>query len=62
MGAAVLVDRDMIDIGQRNAGLAQAVCDRLRGKAGPMLDAAKALLFGGCDQSPSRISAAEELP
>ena len=62
IGATVLIDRDMIDVGERDACLAQAIGDRLRGKARPMLDAAEALLLGGRDELPSRTSAAEESP
>src|SRR6266567_288647 len=43
--AAVLVERDVVHIGQLDARLAQAIGDRLCGKAGPMLDTAKALLL-----------------
>ena len=50
IGTAVLIDRDVIDVGHRDPGLAQTECDRLRGKAGPVLDAAEALLFRGRDQ------------
>ncbi len=50
VGAAVLIDRDMVDIGEAQPGFAQAVGDGLRGKPRPMLDAAKALLFGGRHQ------------
>jgi hypothetical protein len=49
MGAAVLIDRDVIDVGQRDASLSKTECDRLRRIAGPVFDAAKALLFRGRD-------------
>jgi hypothetical protein len=49
IGAAILIDRDVIDVGQRDAGLGQTECDRLQGKAGPVLDAAEALLLRGRD-------------
>src|SRR5262245_57855567 len=45
IGTAVLIDRDVVDLGQRDTRLAQTKCDRLRGKASPVLDAAKAFLF-----------------
>ena len=51
VGAAVLVDRHMFDIGKAQPGFTQAVGNGLRGKPGPMLDPAKALLLGGCHQS-----------
>src|SRR5271166_6879989 len=46
VGAAVLVDGDMIDVGERESRLAQAVGDCLRREPGPMLKAPKALLLG----------------
>ena len=45
IGPAVLIDRDMLDVGQLKTCLPQAVGDRLRRKAGPVLDAAEALLL-----------------
>ena len=50
IGAAVLVDGDMVHVGEAEARLAQAICDRLRGETRPVLDAAKALLLGGGDE------------
>ncbi len=50
MRTAVLVDCDVVDVGEAHAGLAQAIGDGLGGKAGPVLDAAEALLLGGGDQ------------
>src|SRR5271165_2790687 len=51
VGGRVLIHRDMIDVGQADAGLVQAVANRLARESGPMLDAAKALLLGSCHQS-----------
>src|SRR5215207_292513 len=45
VGAVVTVDRDMLDVGERDAGLSQAIADRFAGKAAPVLDAAEALLL-----------------
>src|SRR6516225_4147603 len=50
VSAAVLIDRNMMHIGQAKPCFVQAIGDRLRGKPGPMLDPAKPLLFGGCHQ------------
>src|SRR5690606_1166399 len=50
MRIAVLVERDVVDIRQRDAGLLQAISDRLRGKASPMLEPAKTFFLGGRDQ------------
>ena len=50
VGGIVAVDRNMVDIGQRDPCLAQAIADRFAGKAAPMLDAAKTLLFDRCDE------------
>ena len=47
VGAAVLIDGNVIDIGERELRLPQAISDGLRGKTRPMLDAAEALLLGG---------------
>src|SRR5215471_13964919 len=41
VSAAVLVDRNMMYIGQAQPCFVQAIGDRLRGKPGPMLDPAK---------------------
>ena len=41
---------DVVDIGQANLGLAQAIGNGLRGKAGPMLHAPETLLLGGGDE------------
>src|SRR5262249_19632775 len=48
--AAVLIDGDMIDVLQADAGRLQAITDSLRRKAGPVLDPAKALFLGSGDQ------------
>ena len=45
IGPAVLIDRNMLNIGQGEACFPQAVGNCLRGKASPMLHAAEALLF-----------------
>ena len=50
MGTVVQVDRDMVHIAEAQAGFAQAIGDRLRGKPRPMLDAPKTLFFCGCHQ------------
>src|SRR4051812_42631440 len=50
MCAAVLVDRNVVDVRERRLGLAQTIRNRLTGKSGPMLDAAKAFFFRGGDQ------------
>jgi hypothetical protein len=50
LGAAVLVDGDMVDIGEPQPSLAKAISDGVRRKPGPVLDSAEALLFGGRDQ------------
>lgn len=49
-GATVLVECDVVHVAQLDPRLAQAIGDRMCGKAGPMLDAAKALLLGRRDQ------------
>src|SRR5437016_4083654 len=46
LGAAILVDRDVIEIGEAQACFTQAIGNRFRRKPCPMLDAAKPLLFG----------------
>src|SRR5262249_47069329 len=48
--AAVLIDGDMIDVLQADAGRLEAISDSLRRKAGPVLDPAKALFLGSSDQ------------
>src|SRR5262249_27243283 len=50
VGAAVLIERDMIQLAETDAGFAQAISDRLGGKSRPVLDAAKALFFRGGNQ------------
>ena len=45
IGPAVLIDGDVLDIGERDARFPQTIGDRLRREAGPMLDATKSLLF-----------------
>jgi hypothetical protein len=52
VGTAVQIDRDMVHIAEAQAGFAQAIGDRLRGKPCPMLDAPKTLFFRGCNKSP----------
>ena len=43
-------DRDVIDVGQRNAGLGQTVADRLARETAPVLDAPEAFLLDGGDE------------
>ena len=43
----VLVDSDMIHFVEGNAGIAQTVADRFRGKPCPMFDPAEAFFFSG---------------
>ena len=50
MRVAVLVYRQMIDIGQRHARFVQTIGDRGCRKSGPVLDTAEALLLDGGDQ------------
>ena len=50
MRVIVQIDRDMVHLAEAHAGIAQAKGNRLRGKAGPMLDAPKTLFFGGRHQ------------
>ncbi len=50
VGAIVAVDRNVLDVGQRDAGFGQAVADRFAGEAAPMLDAAETLFLDGGDQ------------
>jgi hypothetical protein len=52
VGAAVLVHGHVVDVGKREARLAQAVGDRLRWEARPVLEPPEALLLGRCDQHP----------
>src|SRR5205085_9389434 len=48
--ARLSIDRDVIDILERDAFLAQAIVDRVRRQTCPMFDAAKTFLFGGRDE------------
>src|SRR5215813_6002506 len=50
LSAIVLVDSNMVYIGEAQPRFLQAVGDGLRGKPSPMLNPAKPLLFGGCHQ------------
>jgi hypothetical protein len=50
VGLAVLVDGHMVHLRQGDAGLGQAVANRLAGETRPVLDAPKALLFSGGQQ------------
>ena len=52
VGTGVLVDRDMVHLGQRDAALLEATADRFGGKAGPVLDAPEAFFLGGGDDHP----------
>src|ERR1035437_642801 len=48
IGPDVLIDRDMLDIGQRETRFPQAIGDGLRWKASPMLDPGEPFLFRRC--------------
>jgi hypothetical protein len=50
IGPAILIDRNMIDIGQRQPGIFKAPGNGLAGEASPMLDPAKAFLFRRCNK------------
>ena len=50
IGGIVAVDRDMLHVGERDAGFPEAVADRFARKAAPVLDAAEALLLDGSDE------------
>ena len=50
VGPAAAVDGDMGDVAEIDLGFPQAIPDRLRGEAGPVLDAAEPLFFGGSNQ------------
>src|SRR5215467_269154 len=54
VSAAVLVDRDMIHIGQAQPCVLQAIGDRLRGEPGPMLDTANRSSSAAATSLPSR--------
>ena len=45
----IAVDRDVVEIVDRDAGLVQAIADRLGGEARPVLDAAKPFFLRGGD-------------
>ncbi len=64
MRAAVLIDRDMVDVRQPYARLSKAIPGNCaRGKSRPMLDPAEPFFFRGGDQFSIAItSAAEESP
>src|SRR5207249_973425 len=51
IGATVLVDGDMIQIGQSNPGFTQTKRDRLARETRPMLDAPKSFLLGRRDKN-----------
>ena len=51
VGAIVLVDSNMVYIGEAQSCFLQTIGDGLRGEPSPMLDPAKPLLFSGCHQS-----------
>ena len=48
--ARVAIDRDVIDVLERDAAFAQTVIDRLSGQARPMFDPAKTLFLGRGDE------------
>src|SRR6516225_207442 len=50
LGAIVLVDSNMVYIGEAQPCFLQAIGDGSRGKPSPMLNPAKPLLFSGCQQ------------
>src|SRR5262249_32153435 len=50
IGSAVLIDRNMLNIGKGEACFPQAVSNCLRREASPMLHAAEALLFRGSNK------------
>src|SRR5215472_14006975 len=50
LGAIVLVDSNMVYIGEAQSCFLQTIGDGLRGEPSPMLDPAKPLLFCGCYQ------------
>ena len=50
VGAAVLIDGDMVNFGERELSLAQAIGDGVGRKSGPMLDAPEPLLLGRRDK------------
>src|SRR5712691_3416969 len=50
IGAAVLIDRHVVDVGQAQARLAQAIADGFARESSPMLDATKPLLLGRRDK------------
>ena len=62
IGATVLIDGDMIHVGESETGLLQAIGDGLRRKPSPMLDASEALFLGCGDKLPVANSAADESP
>ena len=47
VSAWIAIDRDMVDLCERNAGGVKTIANRFAGEPGPMLDPAKPLLFGG---------------
>src|SRR5690606_1024805 len=51
VGLGVAVDGDVLDVLRLEPALAQAIADRLRREAGPVLDAPEALLLGGGDEA-----------
>ena len=52
VGPTVLIDGDVVDLRERELGLAQAIGDGLRGKPGPVLDPAEALLLRRRNEHP----------
>ena len=48
--ARLSIDRDVIDVLERDASFAQAIVDRVRRQTCPVFDAAKTFLFGGRDE------------
>src|SRR5262249_36472981 len=56
IGPAVLIDRNMLNVGKGDAGFPQAVGNRLRWEASPMLHAAEAFFFS----RSNKLAVAEE--
>src|SRR6478672_3852879 len=52
VGAAVLVHSEMVDVGQRDPRLAQAIGDCLRRKSRPVFEPSEAFLFGRGNEYP----------
>ena len=62
IGAAVLIDRDVVDVGERDAGLAQTIAIACEGNPAQCLTRRKRSSSAAATSSPSRMSAADESP